>query len=197
VVVLQNLGLSWYPVWHYAVLVGFDLEAGDVILRSGTTERLVMATRTFEHTWVRAGSWAFVALPPGHWPATAEEAAMVEAAVGFERSAAPERAVVAYRSALERFGNSLSLQMGFGNSLHASGDKAAAARAFDDASRLHPASAPAWMNLASTRAELGQHAAALAAAERAVQVADTAWAGRARALRDTLAAQAKDSPSPR
>jgi hypothetical protein len=22
VVVLQNLGLSWYPVWHYAVVIG-------------------------------------------------------------------------------------------------------------------------------------------------------------------------------
>ena len=24
VIVLQNLGLSWYPVWHYAVVVGYD-----------------------------------------------------------------------------------------------------------------------------------------------------------------------------
>jgi len=197
VVVLQNLGLSWYPAWHYAVLVGYDLDAGDVILRSGTTERLVLPMRTFEHTWVRAGGWAFVALPPGRWPATAEEAAVVEAAVGFERAAVPAQAVRAYRSALERFGGRLSLQMGLGNSLHASGDKAAAAQAFEDATRLHPDSAPAWMNLASTRVELGQREAALAAARQAVAVADAAWAERARALLASLQAQAKDSPSPR
>lgn len=188
VVVLQNLGLSWYPAWHYAVLVGYDLESGDVILRSGTTERLVLPMRTFEHTWVRAGSWAFVALPPGQWPATAEEAAVVEAAVGFERAASPAQAVQAYRGALERFGASLSLQMGLGNSLHASGDRAAAAQAFENATVLHPRSAPAWMNLASTRHQLGQRQAALAAARQAVAVAEPAWAERARALLASLAA---------
>lgn len=188
VVVLQNLGLSWYPAWHYAVLIGYDLDAGDVFLRSGTTERLALPMRTFEHTWVRAGSWAFVALPPGRWPATAEEAAVIEAAVGFERASTPAQAALAYRSALERFGDSLSLQMGLGNSLHAAGDRAAAAQAFEDATRLHPGSAPAWMNLASTRSELGQREAALAAAKQAVAVADAPWADRARALLASLGA---------
>jgi hypothetical protein len=197
VVVLQNLGLSWYPAWHYAVLIGYDLEQGDVYLRSGTTERLALPMRTLEHTWVRAGSWAFVALPPGQWPATADEAAVVEAAVGFERAATPARAVLAYRSALERFGNSLSLQMGLGNALHAAGDRAAAAQAFEDATRLHPASAPAWINLAATRQQLGQRAAALAAARQAAAVADATWAERARALLASIETQAKDSPSPR
>lgn len=197
VVVLQNLGLSWYPAWHYAVLIGYDLDAGDVFLRSGTTERLALPMRTFEHTWVRAGSWAFVALPPGRWPATAEESAVVEAAVGFERAAPPAQAVTAYRSALERFGGSLSLQMGLGNALHAAGDKAAAARAFEDATRLHPGSAPAWINLAATRQQLGQREAALSAARQAVAVAGADWAERARALLASLQAQAKDSPSPR
>ena len=200
VVVLQNLGLSWYPLWHYAVAIGYDLASGDMLLRSGTTERLAMPLRTFEHTWVRAGSWAFVALPPGRWPATAEENAVVEAAVGFERAAPPAQAVVVYRSALQRWGGSLSLQMGLGNSLYASGDKAGAASAFEGAARLHPASAPAWMNLASTRAELGQREAALAAAREAVQVAEPAWAERAQALLQALSrpdAQTNDSASRR
>lgn len=197
VVVLQNLGLSWYPAWHYAVLIGYDLDAGDVFLRSGTTERLALPMRTFEHTWVRAGSWAFVALPPGQWPATAEEPAVVEAAVGFERAATPAQAALAYRSALQRFGGSLSLQMGLGNSLHAAGDRAAAAQAFEDATRLHPASAPGWINLAATRQQLGQLDAALAAARQAVAVADAPWVERARALLASIEAQAKDSSSPR
>jgi tetratricopeptide (TPR) repeat protein len=186
VVVLQNLGLSWYPLWHYAVAIGHDLSRGDLLLRSGTTERLVMPLSTFEHTWVRAGSWAFVALPPGRWPATAEEVAVVEAAVGFERAAPPAQAVLAYRSALQRWGGSLSLQMGLGNSLYAAGDRAAAAAAFEDATRLHTASAAAWMNLASVRAELGQRDAALAAAREALKVADAAWADRARDLLASL-----------
>jgi len=74
VVVLQNLGLSFAPLWHYAVVVGYDLNAGDMLLRSGTTQRATMALRTFEHTWARSGFWAFVALPPGRWPVTAQAA---------------------------------------------------------------------------------------------------------------------------
>jgi tetratricopeptide (TPR) repeat protein len=186
VVVLLNLGLSWYPLWHYAVLVGYDLAQGDMILRSGTTQRALLPMRTFEHTWVRAGSWAFVALPPGQWPDGAKENAIVEAAVGFERAAAPAQAVIAYRTALERFAGNLSLQIGLGNALHAAGDKQGAARAFEAATAAHPDSAPAWMNLASTLAELGRKDAALAAAERALQVSDPTWAEGARALRDTL-----------
>ena len=36
VIVLQNLGLSWVPVWHYAVVIGYDIPADDVLLHSGT-----------------------------------------------------------------------------------------------------------------------------------------------------------------
>ena len=68
VVVLQNLGLALAPRWHYAVLVGYDLERREVVLRSGTTRRELMGLATFEHTWARGGHWAFVALPPGRWP---------------------------------------------------------------------------------------------------------------------------------
>ena len=181
VVVLQNLGLSWLPRWHYAVLIGYDLAAGEVLLRSGATHRVVMAMRTFEHTWARSGHWAFVALPPGQWPATAEEAAVVDASVGFERVAPPLQAVEVYRSALERWSNSLSLRMGLGNSLHATGDPRAAADAFSAAAQQHR-SAPAWINLASTLLELGDAAGALVAAREAVALGDVRWQAQAEAM---------------
>ena len=174
VVVLQNLGLSWAPLWHYAVLVGYDIDAAQVILRSGTTRRAVMAMRTFEHTWQRSGGWAFVALPPGGWPASAREIDVVEASVGFERVASPPDAVAVYRSALARFGDNLTLAMGLGNSLHRSGDKRGAADAFKAAALKHR-SAPAWINLASTLLELGRRDEALLAARQAQAVGDTAW----------------------
>jgi tetratricopeptide (TPR) repeat protein len=187
VVVLLNLGLSWAPRWHYAVLVGYDLAAGDVWLRSGTTRRASMRLRTFEHTWTRAGAWAFVALPPGQWPATAQEAAVIEASVGFERTAPPAQAVAVYRSAIARFPASLPLQMGLGNTLYASGDKAAAAAAFRVAAERHR-SAPAWMNLASVALELHRGEEALAAAREAVAVADDAWRAQAQAVMEKVVA---------
>ncbi len=185
VVVLQNLGLSWVPAWHYAVLVGYDLEAGQALLRSGTTEREVLALRTLEHTWTRAGAWSIVLTPPGQWPATALPAAVVEAAVGFERVAAPAQAIAAYRGALQRWPGELSLQMGLGNSRHAGGDRAGAAAAFRAAAHDHPRSVPARINLATTLLDLGDAPGALQAAREAVALDDPTWAERARA---TLAA---------
>jgi tetratricopeptide (TPR) repeat protein len=178
VVVLQNLGLSWAPMWHYAVLVGYDIDEGDVFLRSGQTERQVLPMRTFEHTWKRSGSWAFVATPPGQWPAQADEKSMVEAAVGFERNSTPSQAASVYRSALARWPANLSLRMGLGNSLYGAGDKHAAAQAFREAATTHR-SAPAWINLSATLLELGDKPAAIDAAQQALTVADNAWQGKA------------------
>ena len=36
VIVLQNLGLSWYPKWHYASVIGHENGGGTIILHSGT-----------------------------------------------------------------------------------------------------------------------------------------------------------------
>lgn len=55
VLVLQNLSLPIFPKWHYAVAIGYDLDQGQIILRSGTTERMAMPLSTFENTWARSG----------------------------------------------------------------------------------------------------------------------------------------------
>ena len=73
VVVLQNLALDWAPQWHYAVAIGYNLDAREIVLRSGVTRRLPMTLDTFEHTWARSGRWAMLALPPERLPATATE----------------------------------------------------------------------------------------------------------------------------
>ena len=102
VVVLQNLGLSWAPSWHYAVAVGYDLDAGTMLLRSGPMQRQVLALRTFEHTWKRGGHWAFVTLPPGTLATTASEAdttsALVAAAWSCMSAARPKAASAPGRS---------------------------------------------------------------------------------------------------
>lgn len=167
VVVLLNLGLSWWPLWHYAVVIGYDVDAGEFLLRSGTTARLTMPFRTFEHTWNRSQRWAFVALPPGALPATATEAATTRALVAFERVAPPDNAAAGYRTALGRWPDSLVLAMGLGNARHAAGDKAGAEAAFRDAAARHE-SAAAYNNHARVLLELGRRDEARRAAERAI-----------------------------
>lgn len=174
VLVLQNLGLSFAPLWHYAVVVGHDLAAGDVILRSGQTRREVMRAMTFEHTWMRAGGWAVVVTPPGQWPARAERAAVVEAAVGFERNAAPAQAAAVYRSAIDRFGADVTLATGLGNSLYGAGDLRGAEAAFAEGAR-DTGAVPLWINLARTRMALGDRAGARDALARAEAAGDERW----------------------
>lgn len=169
VVVLSNLGLKWAPSWHYAVAVGYDLDAGEMLLRSGPMKRQQMALRTFEHTWARGGHWAFVALPPGRLPATALEADAVRALVAFERNAPPEQAVLAYRAGLQRWPGNLVLAIGLGNAAYAAGDLPAAEQAFRSAAGRH-ASAAAWNNLAVVLDEQGRRSEAITAARRAVEL---------------------------
>ena len=51
VVVFQNLGFGWFPVWHYAVAIGYDAKKDSIILRSGHTRRKLMSARAFDAKW--------------------------------------------------------------------------------------------------------------------------------------------------
>ncbi|MBV8034854.1 PA2778 family cysteine peptidase [Roseateles sp.] len=187
VVVLQNLGLELIPRWHYAVVVGYDLEAREIILRSGTTERATLPLRTFDYTWTRAGRWAIAVLPPEQLAATATEADAQEAALGFERAAPPGRAAQAWRALLARWPGNLLAGIGLGNTLNAAGDAVGARTAFESAAQRHD-SAVAWINLARLRLDAGDRAGARAAALRGLQRAEAAEPAWREAARTTWAA---------
>jgi hypothetical protein len=190
VVVLQNLGLAWAPSWHYAVAVGYDVEAATVLLRSGPMKRQEMSLRTFMHTWNRSDRWAFVVTQPDRLPVTADEAETVKALVAFERNAPAAASAQAYRTGLVRWPRQPTLAMGLGNALHASGDKAGAEAVFRQVAETHQLPA-AYNNLARVLFERGNVAQARSAVERGLAIAGP--------LRDTLLAtrQAIDDTSAR
>lgn len=66
VIVLQNNGLSWLPQWHYAVVIGYDLDRREIILHSGLSAEYRLPLATFERTWQRANYWLLAMLPPEH-----------------------------------------------------------------------------------------------------------------------------------
>lgn len=188
VVVLQNLGLPILPMPHYAVVVGYDLERGEIILRSGTTERETLSFRTFEFTWARLGHWAFVALAPGDLAATADVRATAQAAVAFERVAVSASAERVYDAMLRRWPDDLLAAIGLGNVRMAQGDAAGAAWAWEQAAQRHD-SAAAWNNLALARWQLGDRvgaSAALARAQRRAESAEPAWAAAVQSTRQTI-----------
>jgi tetratricopeptide (TPR) repeat protein len=168
VIILQNLSLPISPLWHYALVIGYDLDQAEIVLRSGTTERLVLPLSTFEHTWGRSDYWGMVTLPAGRLPVTAQEGPATDALVAFEKSTDAARARKAYEAALRRWPHNIILQMGSGNAAYAAGDRVAAAAAFRRATEDHPQSAPGFNNLASVLSELGRFDEARQAAQKAI-----------------------------
>jgi hypothetical protein len=170
VVVLQNLGLEWFPVWHYAVAIGYDLGAGDLVLHSGLDARRVMPLATFERTWARADHWALLALPPQELPVSAAEVAVLRAATGLEQAGRTQEAALAYATIAKRWPDSLEAWVGLGNAAYAAGDLEQAENAFRTATERHPDAGAAWNNLAHVLGEQGRRAEAIVAAERAVSL---------------------------
>ena len=170
VIVLQNNGLAWIPVWHYAVVIGYDFMEKTLILRSGTTERKVMSFFTFEKTWARSDHWGLIVLKPTQLPAIAREKDYLAAVYGLEKSRRFDAAIEGYQKALTRWPRSLIASMGLGNSLYALGDLHGAEDAFRVAVKNHPAAAGAYNNLAQVLLEQERKQEALEAAQRAVAI---------------------------
>lgn len=69
VLVFQNLSLKAIPQWHFAVVVGYDLAAQELILRSARIKEYRLDFKTFMNTWQRTNQWAYLFLTPGEMPA--------------------------------------------------------------------------------------------------------------------------------
>lgn len=171
VLVMQNLGLSVAPSWHYAVVVGYDLDKELMWLRSGTFERFEMSLSAFQRTWARSQHWAFVALPPGEIPVSIAADDLAKALVLFEKTAKNEAKFQAYSNAVERWPTHLVLLMGLGNSAYVLRDFKTAATAFKQAVLAHPNSAAAHNNLANVLLAQGEATQALKFATQALQLA--------------------------
>ncbi len=167
VLVLQNLTFSFAPLWHYAVVIGFDRERNTIVLHSGVTERLEMSLFTFERTWARGEHWAMVALQPSRMPVTAQPDAYAVAAAALER-VQPAAAQTAYATALKAWPGHRAAMLGAGNTAYALGQRDRAVTAYRAATRQHADFADAWNNLAQVLLEQGRLREAASAIEHAV-----------------------------
>jgi tetratricopeptide (TPR) repeat protein len=170
VLVLQNLGLNWYPVWHYAVVIGYDVRSEEIILRSGTARRQVVPFSVFENTWARGAHWAMVAVPPEKIPRTAGPEGFIQSANALARTSPGGDVRPAYDAAMLRWPGSLMVKIAAGNFAYQNGLLSEAHAIFRQAAQEHPDSVAAFNNLAQTLSDLGEHEAALLAARHAVDM---------------------------
>lgn len=62
VIVLQNVATSWFPMWHYALVIGFDQSTETIILHTGQTQAHQMSYELFERVWQRGSYWMLALL---------------------------------------------------------------------------------------------------------------------------------------
>ena len=184
VLVFQNLGLDWLPRWHFAVVIGYDLDEHTLLLRSGKTRRWRTPMATFLRTWARSDYWARVMVPAGTLPASARALPYLQAAHELEHTAGDAVALPALEAATARWPDQQLAWLALGNNQYAQRHYDRAGEAFLEATRVAPQAAAAWNNLAYALLEQACHEQAW----RAVQCAtlldpDPAWEDSAREIR--------------
>ena len=170
VIVLQNLGLSWYPKWHYAVVIGYENGGRTVILHSGDKAAEQLSARVFQNTWARADYWGLLVLPTDELPATVTEERYILSVAGLERARQFDAAIRAYKTALRRWPESMPAWMGLGNSFYEKGDFPAAASAFKQAIKLQPGNGLPLNNLAQVYWDQGKKEEALQTIHHAIDL---------------------------
>jgi len=162
VLVLQNLRFEWWPKWHYAVVIGYDIENSELVLRSGTTRRWLTTFDTFINTWNRADNWALVIVPAGQIPATATASSYLKTAHALEETGLYGYALEAYRAATTKWPDNPDTWITLGNMAYKNGDHNEAVSALIQASEVAPETAIVWNNLAYALHAYGCTAQALA-----------------------------------
>ena len=167
VLILQNLGLPRLPLWHYAVVIGYD--GRNVVLRSGTEARRLEPLRRFLGSWERGGKWGFVALAPGALPAAgAPPEPFVRALSAAEPMLGADATALAVDAALERWPQAPVVLFAAAESRQRQGASEAALRLYRRLLRVDPQNAAAHNNLANLLGSRGCRTAALREAHAAL-----------------------------
>jgi len=142
---------------RYAIVKGYDLDDGSIVMNSNQTENLVMRLRDFERSWIDAGRWAMLADSPGELPATATEEDYYRAVVAFAAHNESNPALGdAYLAGLREWPESLDLLMGYADYLSRRERYYEATDIYSSAMSLYPEHGPAHHHMAQALIEIGQ-----------------------------------------
>lgn len=171
VLVLQNLGFSWFPQWHYAVVVGYDMDSQLITLRSGTTERHQISLGLFDRTWRRGKRWGVVLLVPGTLPASNNSLSYMQGAYALELTKQHAAAIAAYAGATQRWPERELSWLAKSNLEYRLGRFAEAVQTLESGLVRLPDAPQLWNNLAYALAGQGCRDKALDAVTCAIQLA--------------------------
>lgn len=154
VLILQNLRVRSLPIWHYAVVIGYDRDRQEILMRSGTERVLATPVSKWMRQWDWASRWAVVVLAPGELPSQPDRTAVFRALADFDQTAQPESRLRAWAAAEKHWPDAALVHVGLGNALYESGQHEAAVGRFRRALNHHPEYWPARLNLAQVLLQL-------------------------------------------
>lgn len=103
VIVLINRSYSWYPLWHYMPVNGYDEKRREILTHFSDQPNEPIAVETFAELWKRSQNWGVVLLPPGEIPASASSKKFLRSVFELEKTGMVDEAIQSYKSALARW----------------------------------------------------------------------------------------------
>lgn len=157
VIILQNKAIKYYPVWHYALVIGYDLNKRQIYLHTGANKNYVVSMSVFEFTWKRSNRWAMVVLPAGKIPNDRNQINILQAAVDLEEVGQVPAANQTYQAITKRWPDSFVALMGAANTHLQLKQPKQATSFYLRANKVKPTEADVYNNMAYSL--LGQECA--------------------------------------
>lgn len=161
VLVLLNLGISALPVYHYAVVIGYEPDSDSIIMRSGEDYRLLMSRLRFLSAWSKTGSWALTVPPIGKLPAKVNVERFLRSVIALESVGQWQAAQQNYLTVLGKWPDNTLARFGLANTLRTEGKLTEAADQYSKVLKQDASHKPARNNLADTLLRLGRCDAAM------------------------------------
>jgi len=168
VIVLVNRSFSWYPLWHYAPVTGYDGEKRTVSLHFSDRPDEELGIATFAALWKRSDNWGIVLLPPGRLPASVSPKTFLQSAYELEKTGLRDDAIAAYQSALVRWPEDTNLLFALANAHYHSNHLSEAEQGYRKLLSIQPLHPPALNNLALLLCRTSRPDEALKLLDRAV-----------------------------
>ncbi len=168
VIVLVNRSFSWYPLWHYAPVIGYDSEERKVLMHFSSSANEALSIETFGALWERSGKWGVVLLPPGELPVSVSPEKFLSSVYDFEKIGMREEAIVAYKSALVRWKENKDILFALANAYYLVHNINKAEKSYRKLLALKPGHPLAINNLADLLCNTGRSDEALRLLNQAV-----------------------------
>jgi tetratricopeptide (TPR) repeat protein len=168
IIVLVNRGYSWYPLWHYAPVTGYDAKKKNILMHFSDQPNEALPVETFAALWKRSGNWGVVLLPPGKLPASASPKTFLRSAYELEKTGMRDEAIIAYQSALSRWPKDIDILFALANAYYHSHKLTDAEQSYRKLLSFEPGHILALNNLADLLCRTGRSNDALRVLEEAV-----------------------------